>query len=65
MNKSPNTIISPEYIEFISSVKASIRSSQQIAIRRVNTELISLYYSIGKQIALKQKESEWGDDLIG
>jgi predicted nuclease of restriction endonuclease-like (RecB) superfamily len=65
MDKAQYNFISPDYTEFISSVKASIRSSQQIAIRRVNTELINLYYSIGKQIALKQKEAAWGDDLIG
>lgn len=65
MPQSKSILNDKEYQVFIASIKTSIRSSQQKAIRVVNTELINLYYSIGKQIVLKQKEAKWGDDLIG
>lgn len=54
-----------EYKSFIKDIKDNIRNSRQIAIRKVNTELIMLYYNIGKNIVIKQKTSNWGDDLIG
>lgn len=54
-----------EYKELITSIKHDIIRSRQIAVRKVNTELIMLYYNIGKNIVLQQKSSHWGDDLIG
>ncbi len=57
--------ISKDYQEFIYSIKQNILQARRIAVRKVNSELINLYYSIGKQIFLKQKETNWGDDLIG
>ena len=54
-----------EYKEFIKSIKQNIISARQKAIKSVNTELIVLYFNIGKEIVSKQKISHWGDDLIG
>ena len=58
-------IITKEYQDFIHSIKQSVLHARNIAVRKVNSELINLYYSIGKEIFLKQKETNWGDDLIG
>jgi predicted nuclease of restriction endonuclease-like (RecB) superfamily len=58
-------IITKEYQDFISSIKKSVLQARNIAVRKVTSELINLYYSIGKDIFLKQKETNWGDDLIG
>ncbi len=58
-------ISNSDYKELIKSIKCEILRSRQIAIRKVNSELIVLYYNIGKNIFLKQKDSNWGDDLIG
>ena len=58
-------IITKEYQDFINSIKQSVLQARNIAVRKVNSELINLYYSIGKEIFLKQKETNWGDDLIG
>lgn len=41
-----------------------IKQSQENAIRAVNTELINLYWSIGKHIYTKLKNSEWGDSVV-
>ena len=48
-----------------SQIKQSILRAKNKAIRSVNSELINLYFSIGKQIVEKQKNSNWGEDLIG
>jgi len=54
-----------EYQNLIKSIKQNILRSRHRAFTKVNTELIALYYNIGKNIVLKQKSSNWGDDLIG
>jgi len=58
-------LLSAEYKDFIVSIKHSISQAKSKAIRSVNAELINLYYQIGKQILEKQKNSSWGEDLIG
>ncbi|MDD4050023.1 MAG: DUF1016 N-terminal domain-containing protein [Candidatus ainarchaeum sp.] len=58
-------IFNKEYIEFISKIKENIIKSRQNAILKVNSELINLYYTLGKEIYFKQKESNWGINLIG
>lgn len=60
-----NFLITSDYRFFINQIKQSITQARTKAIRNVNSELIGLYFSIGKQIVLKQKESSWGEDLIG
>ena len=54
-----------DYRTFITQIKQSIKQARNNAIRSVNSELIGLYYKIGKQIVQKQKNSNWGEDLIG
>ncbi|MCK9474421.1 MAG: PDDEXK nuclease domain-containing protein [Candidatus Muirbacterium halophilum] len=58
-------MLSSEYIDFIKNIKKEIIHSRQKAVRKVNSELIMLYYYIGKNIVLKQENYKWGDDLIG
>lgn len=60
-----NFLITKEYQSFIENIKENIQQARNRAIRSVNGELIGLYYSLGKQIVEKQKNSNWGDDLIG
>ncbi len=54
-----------DYRTFISQIKQSIKRARNKAIRSVNSELISLYYNLGRQIIEKQKQTDWGEDLIG
>ncbi len=58
-------LISKDYQAFINQIKQNVQLARNRAIRSVNSELIGLYYQIGRQIARKQKETSWGDDLIG
>jgi predicted nuclease of restriction endonuclease-like (RecB) superfamily len=54
-----------DYKNLILELKNNIKRARNISIRRVNLELISLYYNLGKKIVLKQKDNGWGSDLIG
>ncbi|WP_194847341.1 DUF1016 N-terminal domain-containing protein [Candidatus Neptunochlamydia vexilliferae] len=54
----------PEYTKLINSLKAKIRSSQIKAALAVNSELIKLYWEIGKEIVEKQKQEGWGSKTL-
>ena len=41
------------------------RFARLSAQRRVNTELISLYWSIGDTILQRQAQDEWGSQIVG
>lgn len=61
-----NTILKSdlEYKQWLIDLKYRIRNSQIKAALKVNTELINLYWDLGKEIVAKQEESQWGDGLI-
>ncbi len=58
------SILNKEYIQWLGEIKAKIRNAQIIAISRVNTELLTLYWDLGKTITEKQSNSKWGDGII-
>ena len=49
--------------DFIAEIKQKIRSAQYKALKVVNTQLINLYWEIGKSIAEKQTEG-WGKAIV-
>jgi predicted nuclease of restriction endonuclease-like (RecB) superfamily len=53
-----------EYKSWLFDLKLRIRQSQLKAAVKVNTELMNLYWSIGKDIVEKQEKAKWGDGLI-
>jgi len=53
-----------EYRAWFSDLKLRIRQSQLKAAVKVNTELIDLYWSMGKDIVEKQEKAKWGDGLM-
>jgi predicted nuclease of restriction endonuclease-like (RecB) superfamily len=48
---------------FIASIKEKIRLAQYEALKEVNTQLIKLYWEIGKDISERQGES-WGKSIV-
>ncbi len=52
------------YEEFLNDLKQRIRSAQIKAAIAVNSELIALYWDIGKRIVEKQEEAGWGDSVV-
>ncbi len=41
-----------------------IRQSRSNALRKVNAELINLYWNIGEYICMKLSTTEWGDSVV-
>jgi predicted nuclease of restriction endonuclease-like (RecB) superfamily len=58
-------VASATYRELIERLKQRIRESQARAARAVNTELVMLYWSIGREILDQQQAGGWGDDIVG
>jgi predicted nuclease of restriction endonuclease-like (RecB) superfamily len=50
-------------LSFITEIKEKIRLAQYEALKAVNTQLIQLYWEIGKDIAERQGES-WGKSIV-
>ncbi len=52
------------YKRWIEDLKNRIQASQIKAAIKVNSELLDLYWQLGQEIILKQKEGNWGDAII-
>ncbi|GEO11373.1 PDDEXK nuclease domain-containing protein [Segetibacter aerophilus] len=52
------------YKSWLEELKKRIQSAQIKAAIKVNTELLLLYWQLGKEIILKQEESSWGDSIM-
>jgi len=52
------------YRNFLREVKERIRSAQYEALKKVNKELIGLYWDIGKMIVKRQKKHGWGKAVV-
>ena len=55
---------SAEYHSFVTEIKERILSSQYQALKKVNTELIGLYWSIGRDIVQRQDKFGWGKSIV-
>jgi predicted nuclease of restriction endonuclease-like (RecB) superfamily len=53
-----------EYKSWLSVLKSTIRQRQMKAVLSVNSELILMYWELGKQIVEKQVNAQWGSGLI-
>ena len=52
------------YTEWIAEVKARVRATQFRAARAANTEVLQLYWSIGHDILVRQRDAEWGTKIV-
>ena len=52
------------YGSFIKDIKNLLYSRQYEAMKRVNAELIHLYWEIGKEIDRQQREQGWGKSVV-
>jgi len=53
-----------DYFEFVTELKARIRSARVSAARSVNRELILLYWDIGQGIVGRQAQLGWGEAVV-
>ena len=60
MNELKKNNPGPEYAHLLTEVKERVRSAQYAALKAVNTELVGLYWDIGRIIVERQKDAEHG-----
>jgi predicted nuclease of restriction endonuclease-like (RecB) superfamily len=53
-----------DYNQLLAEVKERIRSAQYAALKAVNTELVGLYWDLGRLIVEKQEQSGWGKSVV-
>jgi len=52
------------YALFVKEVKELVYRRQYEAMKKVNTELLELYWEIGAEIDRKQQEDDWGKSVV-
>ncbi|MFN2366839.1 MAG: DUF1016 N-terminal domain-containing protein, partial [Desulfurivibrionaceae bacterium] len=53
----------PDYAHLFAEVKERVRSAQYAALKAVNTELVGLYWDIGRMIVNRQTDAEHGSAI--
>ena len=53
-----------DYRQGLEDIKRRIQSAQTRAVLAANTELLQLYWDIGRQLAQWQKERDWGTAVV-
>jgi len=53
------------YTDLLGELKNRVRAARIQALRTVNTQLIELYWSIGKTILERQEAEQWGTGVMG
>jgi hypothetical protein len=59
-----NSFDTTEYKQWVNDLKYKIQSAQIKAALSVNREMLYLYWEIGKSIAMKLAESDWGSAVV-
>jgi predicted nuclease of restriction endonuclease-like (RecB) superfamily len=62
--KKNETTIPSDYPLFLEELKIRIRAAQVKAVLSANRELIQLYWSIGRDVFIKQKNEGWGSKIV-
>ena len=63
--KIEDVTASAGYRALIKRLEHRVRETQARAARTLNTELVMLYWSIGRDILEQQQTAGWGDDIVG
>lgn len=53
-----------EYYEWINDLKSKIHAARTKVALTINSQLLELYWEIGKDISERQRQSDWGSKLI-
>jgi len=59
------TNLPTNYAALLGEIKQRIRAAQYEALKAVNTELIALYWDIGRLIIQRQTGETWGKSVVG
>ena len=64
MTKKELSFLSKHYKSFLADIKSKIISARISAARRINKDLIKLYWDIGKAIVERQQKYGWGKHVV-
>ncbi len=59
-----NTLQASDYSRLLVEIKERVRSAQYSALKAVNTELVGLYWDIGRMIVERQAGESWGKAVV-
>lgn len=62
--KKDNLDLSTDYAGLLALVKERVRSAHYAALKAVNTELVGLYWDIGRMIVERQDAEGWGKAVV-
>ncbi len=62
--KKDNPDLPTDYAGLLALVKERVRSAQYAALKVVNTELVGLYWDIGRMIVERQDAEGWGKAVV-
>lgn len=63
-SKTDKSIFSKNYRSFLIEIRSKIVSARISAARRINKDLIILYWDIGKTIVNRQRKYGWGQSVV-
>jgi predicted nuclease of restriction endonuclease-like (RecB) superfamily len=53
-----------DYAELLDGIKARVRAARLRAAAAANSELVQLYWNVGRDILKKQREQGWGAKVV-
>ena len=57
-------VLPPEYADILAALKERVRSAQYAALKAVNTELVGLYWDVGRLLVERQTDGTWGKSMV-
>ena len=63
-NQDIQKVAVPEFLEWVTTLKAKIRSARNKLAFSINSQVLELYWEIGREIAEKQQQSDWGSGFV-
>ena len=61
---TPPAALPPEYADILAALKERVRSAQYAALKAVNTELVGLYWDVGRLLVERQTDGTWGKSVV-
>ena len=56
--------VNKKYMDFVAALKAKIRSARLNAVYAVNTQLLQIYWEIGRALAEQERQRGWGKKIV-
>ena len=61
---TPSAALPPEYADILAALKERVRFAQYAALKAVNTELVGMYWDIGRTLVERQTDTSWGKSVV-